>query len=135
MSETKIQRKSERRFTDRFKIPDGLVYFRQLKKINWINYFQGPCALNDIASNSASFEYPHDIEIKQQVEVKIISSGYQGEFQVKGKITRKNAKSKDSLFIYVVQFSPFGKGYHYNSYQNRDKLRVFIKFVKEKNKE
>ncbi len=133
MSETKIEKKSERRFTGRYKIPDGLVYFRRLKKINWINKFQGPCVLNDIASNSISFEYSRDIEAKEQVEVKIISPRYQTGLQVKGKIVRTNVKTKDSTSVCVIQFSPFGKGYQYNSYQNRENLRAFIKSIKEKN--
>ncbi len=133
MSDKVTERKSERRFTERYKIPDGLVYFRKLKKINWLNNFQGPCVLNDIASNSASFEYPHDLGIKKQVEVKIVSPISQKEISVKGQIARKNTKTESGEFVYVVQFSPFGKGYQYNSLMSREKMRAFIKTVQTKN--
>jgi len=129
MSDTKVDRKSERRFTERYKIPEGLIYYRQLRKLNWFNNFQGPCVLNDIASNSASFESPHDLGIKKQVELKIRSRNSQKEISVKGRITRKHTKTKSGEFIYVVQFSPFGKGYQYNSYMSKEKMRAFIKTV------
>ncbi len=129
MSGTNVERKSERRFTERFRIPDGIIYFRQLRKLNWFNNFQGPGVLNDIASNSASFECPHDLGIKKQVELKIRSRRSQKEISVKGRITRKNTKTKSGEFNYVVQFSPFGKGYQYNSYMSKEKMRTFIKTV------
>ena len=86
MSEIKAERKNERRFTERFRIPDGLLYYRQLRKINWLNNFQGPCVLNDIASNSASFECPYDLGIKKKVELKISSTRSQSEISVKDKL-------------------------------------------------
>jgi len=133
MSEIKAERKNERRFTERFRIPDGLLYFRQLRKINWLNNFQGPCVLNDIASNSASFECPYDLGIKKQVELKISSTRSQSEISVKGQITRRDTKTKSGEFVYVVQFSPFGKGYQYNSSMSKEEMRAFIKTVQTKN--
>ena len=133
MSETKVERKSERRFTERYRIPDGLIYYRQLKKLNWLNKFQGPCVLNDIASNSASFESPHELGIKNQIELKISTRRSKKEISVKGNIARKDTKTKSGEFIYVVQFSPFGKGYQYNSYMSKEKMRAFIKTVQTKN--
>jgi len=129
MSEIKAERKSERRFTERFRIPDGLIYYRQLRKLNWFNNFQGPCVLNDIASNSASFECLHELGIKKQVELKINSTGSQKEISVKGQITRRDSKTKSGKFVYVVQFNPFGKGYQYNSSMSKEKMRAFIKTV------
>ncbi len=129
MLETKVERKSERRFTERYRIPDGLIYYRQLRKLNWLNKFQGPCVLNDIASNSASFECPHELGIQKQVELKIRSQRSKKELSVKGKIARKDTKTKSGEFIYVIQFSPFGKGYQYNSYMSKEKMRAFIKSV------
>jgi hypothetical protein len=129
MSETKVERKNERRFTERYRIPDGLIYYRQLKKLNWLNKFQGPCVLNDIASNSASFECPYELGIKNQVELKIRARRSEKEISVKGKIARKDTKTKSGEFIYVVQFSPFGKGFQYNSYMSKEKMRAFIKSV------
>lgn len=125
----KVEKKSERRFTERYQLPDGLIYFRKLRKLNWLNNFQGPCVLNDIASNSASFECSQNLGIKKQVEVKIISPFSQKEISVKGLIARKDNKAKSGDYIYVVQFSPFGKGYQYNSYMSREKVRAFIKSV------
>jgi hypothetical protein len=129
MSEPKAERKSERRFTERYRIPDALIYYRQLRKLNWFNNFQGPCVLNDIASNSASFECPHDLGIKKQVELKISSRRSKKEISVKGQIARRDTKTKSGDFIYVVQFSPFGKGYQYNSYMSKENMRAFIKTV------
>jgi len=125
--------KSERRFTERFRIPDGLIFYRQLRKLNWFNSFHGPCVLKDIASNSASFECPYDLGINKQVELKINSSGSQKEISVKGKITRRNIITKSGGFVYVVQFSPFGQGHMYNSHMSREQMREFIKSVQTKN--
>jgi len=133
MSEIKAERKRERRFTERFRIPDGLIYYRQLRKLNWFNTFQGPCILNDIASNSASFECPGELAGKKLVELKISSQRSQKEIIVKGQITRRDMKSKSGEFVYVVQFSPFGKGYQYNSDMNKEKVRAFIKSVQTNN--
>ena len=127
MSETIIEKINERRFTERFRIPDGLIYYRKFRKLNWFNNFRGPCVLNDIASNSASFECKYDILEKKLVELKISIPGSQKEISIKGKITRKNTKTKSGEFIYVVQFSPFGKGYQYNLSISRDEMRAFIK--------
>jgi hypothetical protein len=124
-----VDQKSERRFTKRFKIPDGLIYYRQLRKLNWFNNFHGPCVLNDIASNSASFACPYDLKFKKQVELKITSSGSQKEISVKGHIARKTTKTESGEFIYVVQFSPFGQGHMYNSHMSREQMREFIKTV------
>jgi hypothetical protein len=128
-----VDQKSERRFTERFKLPDGLIYYRQLRKLNWFNNFQGPYVLNDIASNSASFECPHDLGINKQVELKINSRGSQKEISVKGKITRRNIKTKSGKFIYVVLFNPFGQGHMYNSHMSKAQMREFIKSVQTKN--
>jgi len=133
MTETIDKRSRERRFTERFRIHDGLIYYRELRKLNWFNSFHGPCVLSDIASNSASFACPYDLTIKKQVELKITSSGSQKEISVKGHITRKTSKTKTGEFIYVVQFSPFGQGYMYNSHMSREQMREFIKTVQTKN--
>lgn len=127
------ERNSERRFTERFRIPDGFLYFRQLRKLNWFNNFQGPCVLNDIASNSASFECRRDLGIKNQVELKISATGSQNEIFVKGQITRRAVKAESGEFVYVVQFSPFGKGYQYNSHMSKAQMRKFIKSIQSKN--
>ena len=128
-----VNQKTERRFTERFRIHDGLIYYRQLRKINWFNHFQGPCVLNDIASNSASFECYYELSMKKQVELKITSSGTQNEIFVKGHITRKDTKTRSNEYIYVVQFSPFGKGFQYNSHMSKEQMREFIKSVQTKN--
>jgi hypothetical protein len=132
MSKTMVERKSERRFTERFRIHDGLIYYRQLRKLNWFNNFHGPYVLNDIASNSASFECSHDFRSKKQVELKIRSPATQKEISVKGKITRRDTKTESGDFLYVVQFSPFGKGYQYNSSMSKEEMRAFIKTVQTK---
>jgi hypothetical protein len=128
-----VERKSERRFTERFRIHDGLIYHRPLRKINWFNNFHGPCVLNDIASNSASFECLHDLGNKKQVELKISSTGSQKVISVKGQITRRAARIKSGDFVYVVQFNPFGQGYQYNSHMSKEQMREFIKSVRTKN--
>ena len=133
MSETIIERKNERRFTERFRIPDGLIYYRQLRKLNLFNNFQGPCVLNDIASNSASFECPHDLGVIKQIELKISSTRSQKEITVKGLITKRDTKTKSGKIVYVIQFNPFGKGHQYNSSVSKEKMRAFIKTVQAKN--
>ena len=133
MSETKLSKKSERRFTERFRLPDGLIFYRQLRKFNWLNNFQGPCVLNDIASNSASFECPRDLGINNQVELKISSTRFQKEISVKGKIVRRSTSKQIGEFLYVVQFSPFGKGHRYNTHMSKEEMRAFIKSVQIKN--
>jgi len=133
MSEIMVERKSERRFTERFRLPDGLIYYRQLRKLNLFNNFQGPCVLNDIASNSASFECPHDLGVIKQIELKISSRGSQKEITVKGKITKRDTKTKNGTIFYVIQFNPFGKGYQYNSSVSKEKMRAFIKTVQANN--
>jgi len=129
MLETKVTSNKERRFTERFRLPDGLIYYRKLRKLNWLNNFQGPCVLNDIASNSASFECPRDLGFKKQVELRISSTRFQKEISVKGKIVRRSTSKKSGEFVYVVQFSPFGKGYQYNTLMSREKMRELIKSV------
>jgi len=129
MTEISGEKKKERRFTERYKIPDGLIYYRALRKINWLNNFKGPCVLNDIASNSAKFESPREINLKQEIELKILKPGKQGRIRVKGEISNQFTQTKDDLFIYVVKFNPFGSGYHYNSFMSRDEVRNFIKNI------
>ena len=131
MSQSETNSRKERRFTQRFRIPDGLIYFRKLRKINWLNNFNGPFILNDIASNSASFECQQDIGIKKLVELKISSPHSQKEVTVKGQIIRKSESIDSGEFIYVVQFTPFGEGPQYNTHMSRDEMRAFIKAVQE----
>jgi hypothetical protein len=133
MSEIPVERKNERRFTERYKIPDGLIYYRELKKINWLNSFKGPCVLSDIASNSAKFESPSEINFEKEIELKILSPRKPGKLQIKGKISRPLTRVEKGLYIYVVRFNPFGKGYHYNSYISKEEVRAFIKSVQDKN--
>jgi hypothetical protein len=89
--------------------------------------------LNDIASNSASFECPYDLGSKKQVELKISSTGSQNEISVKGQITRRDTKTISGDYVYVVQFNPFGQGYQYNSHMSKEQMREFIKSVQTKN--
>ena len=121
----------ERRFTQRFRIPDGLIYCRQLRKLNWFNSFKGPFILKDIASNSASFDCPQDIGLKKIVELKISSPHFQKEVMVKGQVIRRRELEEGAEFIYVVQFSPFGKGPQYNTHMSRNDMREFIRAVQE----
>jgi len=129
MTEKKVTHQRERRFTQRFRIPDGLIYFRKLRKINWLNQFHGPYVLNDIASNSASFECQEDIGIKKLVELKISSPHFQKDVSVKGHVIRRSDPEEGGDIIYVVQFSPFGEGPEYNTHMSRNDMRAFIKAV------
>jgi hypothetical protein len=131
MSQSDTKSIRERRFTERFRIPDGLIYCRQLRKLNWFNSFKGPFILKDIASNSASFDCPQDIGLKKIVELKISSPHSQREVTVKGQIIRRSEVKDTGEFIYVVQFSPFGEGPQYNTHMSRDEMREFIKAVQE----
>jgi len=127
MTDDKVKNFRERRFTERFRIPDGLIYCRQLRKLNWFNSFKGPFILKDIASNSASFDCPQDIGLKKIVELKISSPHFQKEVTVKGQIIRRRELEESGEFIYVVQFTPFGEGPQYNTHLSRDDMRAFIK--------
>ena len=122
-------RNNERRFTERFRIPDGMIYLRKLRKINWLNNFHGPFALNDIASNSVSFECMQDIGIKRLVELKISSPHSEKEVTVKGQIIRRSDVKDTGEYLYVVQFNPFGEGHQYNKHMSRDEMREFIRTV------
>ena len=130
MSEKKVTGNRERRFTERFNLPDGLIYYRIIRKLNWLGNFQGPYELNDIASNSASFECPNKVGLKKLVELKISSPNFNKEITVKGHIIRKSSSKKSGECLYVVQFSPFGKGYQYNTHMSREDMREFIKSFK-----
>jgi hypothetical protein len=122
--------KRERRFTERFIISEGVAYFRFLRKFSLISNFNGPFPMYDIASNSARFECPKEIELKSEIELKILPPNHPEELRIKGKVI----KSADSVHhfgrAYVVLFSPFGKGYRYNSYQCKSKLRHYIQKMK-----
>jgi hypothetical protein len=130
MLEKKVSSDRERRFTERFNLPDGLLFYRIIRKLNWLSNFQGPCELNDIASNSASFECTHELGLKKLVELKISLPSFNKEITVKGHIIRKSITKKSGEYLYVVQFSPFGKGYQYNTHMSREDMREFIKSVK-----
>ena len=134
MTDEKTTSYRERRFTERFRIPDGLIYCRHLRKLNWFNNFKGPFILKDIASNSVSFESPQDITLKKHVELKINSPHFLKEVIVKGQIIRRREPKESGEFIYVVQFSPFGEGPQYNTHMNRDDMREFIKAVQDNSK-
>jgi hypothetical protein len=133
MMETHSNKPDERRFTERFKLPDGLIYYRQLRKINIFNSFQGPFVLDDIASNSASFECSNILKIKKHLELKITSPGAEKEIFVKGQITRTDSHTKSGEIKYIVQFNPFGKGLIYNTSTSKETMRAFIKSVQSLN--
>ena len=119
----------ERRFTRRYETKDVLVYIRYLKKINWLSRFTGPCILDDIAISSVRFVCPKNFLAKSQVVVKLESYSLNTEFVVKGRIIGKKADLLENKYEYVVQFNPYGKGLKYNSFQNKEKLERFFKYL------
>ena len=119
----------ERRFARRYETKDVLVYIRYLKKINWLSRFTGPCILDDIAISSVRFVCPKNFLAKSQVVVKLESYSFNTEFVVKGRIIGKKADLFENKYEYVVQFNPYGKGLKYNSFQNKEKLERFFKYL------
>jgi hypothetical protein len=130
MNSENTTRKRERRFTERFSIPDGITYFRHLRRFNLLKNFLGPFPMYDIASNSARFECSQDIEIQSEIELKIKPPGYHEELCIKGKVIKRADTTQKYTNSYVVQFSPFGKGYQYNTYESKSKLRQYIQAMK-----
>ncbi len=120
---------AERPFARRYETKDVLVYIRYLKKINWLNRFTGPCILDDIAISSVRFVCPKNFLAKSQVVVKLESYSLNAEFVVKGRIIGKKADLFENKYEYVVQFNPYGKGLKYNSFQNKEKLERFFKYL------
>ena len=132
MDKKKPVNKNERRFTERFRIPDGIVYFRYLKRFNLISSFTGPFPMYDIASNSARFECAKEIVVKRMIELKIQPPGYPEQLRIKGMVIKHATGNPGQAKGYVVQFSPFGKGYRYNTAQCRVKLQTYIQSMKGK---
>ena len=89
MDKKNLIKKNERRFTERFHIPDGIAYFRYLKRFNLITNFIGPFPMYDIASNSARFECSKEIKIQSEIEIKIKPPGYHDELRIKGKVIKR----------------------------------------------
>jgi len=120
---------AERRFAKRYESKDVLVFIRYLKKFNWFRRFCGPYLLDDIAISSVRFECPKNFIARSLVEIKLVSDNLASELVVKGRIIGKKADLFDSIFEYVVQFNPYGKGLKYNSPQNKEKLEEFFESI------
>jgi hypothetical protein len=116
----------ERRFAKRYETKEVLVYIRYLKKINWFHRFYGPFILDDIAVSSIRFHCPKNFLASSQVELKLITADRNLVIFVKGKITGKRADLFESIYEYVVQFNPYGKGLKYNSYHSKELLEFFL---------
>ena len=84
----------------------------------------------DIASNSARFDCPKELSVQTEIEMKIVPPGRHTELRIKGKIIRRAETTESYGHAYVVQFSPFGKGYRYNTYQCKSSLRQYIQAMK-----
>jgi len=132
MDTKKPSKKNERRFTERFHIPEGITYFRYHKRFNLITNFIGPFPMYDIASNSARFECSREIKIQSEIELKIRPPGYHDELRIKGKVIKRAGNRSNQVNGYVIQFNPFGKGFQYNTLQCRTKLQHYIQTMKAK---
>ena len=132
MDKKNLIKKNERRFTERFHIPDGIAYFRYLKRFNLITNFIGPFPMYDIASNSARFECSKEIKIQSEIEIKIKPPAYHDELRIKGKVIKRAGSRPNQANGYVIQFNPFGKGFQYNNIQSKTKLQHYIQTMKAK---
>ena len=132
MNLKKSTQKGERRFTERFYIPEGIAYFRYLRRFRLIHNFNGPFPMYDIASNSARFECSREINIPSDIELRIKPPGYYEELRIKGKVIRQAGVKQQQARAYVIQFSPFGRGFQYNSLQCKARLDQYIQKMKTK---
>ena len=127
MGNNEIEKNSgERRFARRYETKDVLVYVRYLKKINWFNRFLGPYVIDDIAISSIRFQCPKNFLARSQVELKLDIADQDFTIYVKGKITGKKADLFENIIEYIVQFNPYGRGFEYNSSENKDLLEEFL---------
>lgn len=116
-----MQTKMERRFIDRFKVPEARVRYA---KENFIVPVSRALPLKDLSKYGACFELKEEIDPGHLVIIKITVPGKKS-ISVKGKVIWSNSNATDIRHHAGIQFLPFGKGRKYNSFHSRQKLEYW----------
>jgi len=122
MSERKnMSDPKERRFFERISIPGAEVSYRKSKRFNWFNGFTGPVPMKDITKGGICFKIQTPLAEGMTIEIKVVIPG-EAPFDVKGNIVWANQFQASDEPYAGVQFRPFGKGRHYNSFRTHERL-------------
>ncbi len=111
----------ERRFYERIQIPGAEVAYRARKRFNWFSGYDGPVPMKDITKSGICFKLKTRLERGATVEIKINIPGEE-QFSVTGNIVWTNIDRSPDDGYAGVQFRPFGKGHHYNSFRTHERL-------------
>ncbi len=111
----------ERRFYERISIPGAEVSYRPRKSFNWFSGFNGPVPMKDITKSGICFRLDTPIGKGATLEIKVRIPGEE-PFSVKGEIVWADYIASINGTYAGIQFKPFGKGRHYNSFKTHERL-------------
>lgn len=112
----------ERRALERIVVPDSTVHYKQTGSSIFFKREIGPLLLINLNKSGACFEARQELEIRNQISLKIRIHG-EKVLNLKGQV-RWYAPAKGQERVKVgIQFLPFGKSRNYNSLQTLNRLR------------
>jgi hypothetical protein len=112
----------DKRNTERIRIPEATVVFRQRNRIGLFERFSRPMKLYNLTKSGLCFRSEKRIHPGSSLYVEIIIPG-EKKLRMIGDVKWIDERMADDTCLIGAQFTAFGKGRNYNSIRSLERLR------------
>jgi hypothetical protein len=116
-----MSEKSERRSLNRIEIPSAEIFYKPKKRLNILTILIGPTDLINISKSGACFISKNPINKGSDVLLKIVLP-IKDPIILKANTVWTSANHEPGQMLVGVQFTPFGEGKRYNSFETMKEL-------------
>ena len=114
--------KQDKRNTERIKIPEATVVYRQRSSLSFFDRFSRPMKLQNLTKSGLCFRSEKPLPPGSSVQVDIIIPG-EKRLRMIGAVKWVDERMADDSCLVGAQFTAFGKGRNYNSIRSLERLR------------
>jgi hypothetical protein len=112
----------DKRNTERIRIPEAKVVFRQRNRLGFLERFSRPMKLYNLTKSGLCFRSDKRLHPGASLSVDIIIPG-EKKLRMIGDVKWIDERMADDTCLIGAQFSAFGKGRNYNSIRSLERLR------------
>ncbi len=112
----------DKRHTDRIRIPEAMVIFRQRSRIGFFERFSRPMKLCNLTKSGLCFRSEKPLNPGSPLCVDIIIPG-EKKLRLIGDVKWIDERMTDRTCLIGAQFTAFGRGRNYNSIRSLERLR------------
>jgi len=117
-----MDKQSDKRNTERIRIPEAKVIYRQRNRLAILERFSRPMKLYNLTKSGICFRSEKRLHPGSSLCVDIIIPG-EKKLRMIGDVKWIDERMADDTCLIGAQFSAFGKGRHYNSIRSLERLR------------